>query len=128
VILGDMRLVGPRPEVPEHVIIEDPTWMRVLEIKPGLTDPVTQLLRDEENVLAEAGKHWALFYAEALQPFKLNGYLAYQHRRTAWSDVVVLGITIAAVVRLPGTCRRPADVYQQIGRVEKWNPPSSIAR
>src|SRR5438132_1025889 len=45
VLRGDMALVGPRPEVPRYVKLEDPMWQAVLAAKPGITDPVTLRLR-----------------------------------------------------------------------------------
>ena len=52
VLSGEMALVGPRPEVPEYVDSSDPGWRRVLEVRPGMTDPVSLRLRFEEDLLA----------------------------------------------------------------------------
>ncbi len=52
VLRGDMALVGPRPEVPRYVQLENPRWKAVLAVRPGLTDPVTLSLRNEEELLA----------------------------------------------------------------------------
>src|SRR5437016_5417268 len=41
VLKGDMALVGPRPEVPRYVKLDDPFWQLVLATRPGITDPVT---------------------------------------------------------------------------------------
>src|SRR5437016_11227277 len=41
VLRGDMSLVGPRPEVPKYVNLEDPMWQAILSARPGITDPVT---------------------------------------------------------------------------------------
>lgn len=38
VLVGDMSLVGPRPEVPDWVDIEDSRWQIALSVRPGLTD------------------------------------------------------------------------------------------
>ena len=51
VLKGDMSLVGPRPEVPEHVQFEAPMWQTVLQVRPGITDLATLLYRDEERIL-----------------------------------------------------------------------------
>ena len=37
VVRGDMSLIGPRPEVPEHVDLTDPAWQTVLRVRPGLS-------------------------------------------------------------------------------------------
>lgn len=102
---GDMSLVGPRPEVPRYVD-ESLLWKQVLSARPGLTDPVTLRLRDEEALLAAAaagGDDPERFYRERLLPWKLRGYRDYLARRSWISDLGVLGATALAVLRL----RRP---------------------
>ncbi|MFL6201258.1 MAG: sugar transferase [Thermoanaerobaculia bacterium] len=101
VVRGDMSLVGPRPEVPRYVD-ESPLWQQVLSARPGLTDPVTLRLRDEEALLAGVGDA-ERFYRERLLPWKLRGYRDYLERRSWIADLGVLGATALAVLRL----RRP---------------------
>lgn len=98
VIKGDMSLVGPRPEVPHYVSFDDPAWRIVLSARPGLTDPTTLRLRNEEALLAEVGGDREDFYLRVLQPVKLKGYLDYLEKRTWWTDVKVLSKTAAAVL------------------------------
>lgn len=97
VIRGDLSLVGPRPEVPEYVNLEDPLWQEVLTARPGITDPVTLRLRNEEELLAQASNVEA-FYVEVLQRYKLHGYAAYLRTRSWWSDLAVLLKSVWAVV------------------------------
>jgi len=99
VIRGDLSLVGPRPEVPRYVNLDSPSWKKVLGVRPGITDPVTIRLRNEEALMALAGDDPESFYLEVLQPFKLRGYTEYIRRRTARSDLVVLFRTLRAVLR-----------------------------
>lgn len=106
VVRGDMSLVGPRPEVPAYVQEDSIAWQEVLRVRPGITDPVTLRLRNEEELVAQAvGDHEA-FYLEILQPYKLAGYLEYLRRRTWWTDVGVLWASVWAVLR-PGTAPPP---------------------
>ena len=98
VLRGDMSVVGPRPEVPRYVNMKDPLWQEVLQARPGLTDPVTIRLRNEEHLLAAVSGDREAYYLATLQPYKLRGYRSYLAHRTAWSDVRVLAKTIAAVV------------------------------
>lgn len=106
VVRGDMALVGPRPEVPEYVNLEDPLWQEVLAVRPGVTDPVTLQLRNEEDLLAQA-RNTEAFYLEVLQRYKLHGYAAYLRRRTCWSDIRVLLASVWAVV-FPAAVRTPS--------------------
>jgi lipopolysaccharide/colanic/teichoic acid biosynthesis glycosyltransferase len=105
VLRGDMSFVGPRPEVAAYVELEDPLWQRVLAVRPGLTDPVTLGLRDEERLLAAVEGDRDRFYREVVQPYKLRGYLDYLTRRTAWSDLTVIGQTVRALVWRRGGSR-----------------------
>lgn len=99
VVRGDMALVGPRPEVPEYVNGSNPLWQRVLSVRPGITDPVTIALRNEEELLAFAAKDTETYYISELQPMKLRGYVEYLENRSVRSDISVLCHTIAAVIR-----------------------------
>jgi lipopolysaccharide/colanic/teichoic acid biosynthesis glycosyltransferase len=102
VIRGDMSLVGPRPEVPRYVD-DSPLWRQVLSARPGLTDPVTLRLRDEEALLASVaagGEDPESFYRDRLLPWKLRGYADYLERRSWATDLGVLGATALAILRL----------------------------
>ncbi len=77
VVRGEMSFVGPRPEVERFVRLEDPLWREVLEARPGLTDPTTLRLRDEESLLASVEGDREAYYRETLQPLKLRGYVEY---------------------------------------------------
>lgn len=103
VLIGDMSLVGPRPEVPRFVKLGDPTWKKVLTTKPGLTDPVTLRLRNEGQLLDQIKGDPERYYRDELQPSKLKGYVAYLEARDWRSDVHVLLRTVAAIVLPPDT-------------------------
>ena len=101
VVTGKMSLVGPRPEIPEMVDLTDPLWREALSARPGVTDPVTLYLRNEEELLAEAkerGGDVEVFYRDKLQRWKLRGYAAYLRQQSPWSDLKALGRTMTAVV------------------------------
>jgi lipopolysaccharide/colanic/teichoic acid biosynthesis glycosyltransferase len=101
VVKGDMSLVGPRPEVPRYVDAADPQWSFILRARPGLTDPVTASLRNEEELLAGVGGDREFFYSKVLQPLKLKGYVDYLRARSCWGDLQVLERSAIAVL-FPG--------------------------
>jgi lipopolysaccharide/colanic/teichoic acid biosynthesis glycosyltransferase len=111
VLKGEMSLVGPRPEVPRYVDTNDPRWQVVLQARPGLTDPVTLRLRNEEKLLAEVDGDLECFYVGTLQPVKLSGYLEYLGSRNWKEDSKVILKTALGVV-LPS--RTPAPTVAQI--------------
>ena len=108
VFKGDLSLVGPRPEVPRYVDMKNPLWKRVLQARPGVTDPVTLKLRNEEILLARVGGDREEYYLKVLQPFKLQGYVDYLDRRSCWTDVEVLWKTLVAVL-LPRVAPPPSN-------------------
>ena len=77
VLIGDMAMVGPRPEVPRYVKLEDPVWQKILAVRPGITDPVTLHLRSEEDLLAQVEGDTEEYYLTELQPQKMKGYVDY---------------------------------------------------
>jgi lipopolysaccharide/colanic/teichoic acid biosynthesis glycosyltransferase len=93
VLVGDMSLVGPRPEVPEHVQFQAPTWRIVLQVRPGITDLASLLYRDEERILA-ASSDPNSFYRENILPAKLRLNLAYLRVRSFWRDVRLILLTV----------------------------------
>jgi len=111
VLKGDMSLVGPRPEVPRYVDLNDPRWQLVLQVRPGLTDPITLRLCNEEKLLSEVAADVERFYLHTLQPFKLSGYLRYLSNRNWKDDLKVLLNTAVRIVR-PGRC--PAPTVSQV--------------
>ena len=98
VLRGDMSLVGPRPEVPRFVKLDDPLWQKILTVRPGITDPVTLRLRNEEDLLARVDGDTEEYYVTKLQPSKLQGYGAYLEERDWRSDLKVMWRTAVAVV------------------------------
>ena len=107
VVKGDMSLVGPRPEVPRHVEATD-LWCEVLAVRPGVTDPVTLVLRNEEDLLAGVDGDTETFYRTVLQPYKLLYYSKYLRQRSAWTDLKILSATIYAIV-FPRTAPVPSQ-------------------
>jgi lipopolysaccharide/colanic/teichoic acid biosynthesis glycosyltransferase len=97
VVRGDMSLVGPRPEAIEYVT-PSPLWTEVLRVRPGITDPMTLRLRNEEELLAAAGVDYESFYRNQLLPYKLRGYRDYIAGRTWKRDVAVLWLTLLAIL------------------------------
>jgi hypothetical protein len=81
-------------------------WRLVLEARPGITDPMTLRLRNEEALLTEVKGEREHFYVGMLQPFKLKGYLEYLRERSWWSDVKVLWKSGIAVI-FPGQAPPP---------------------
>lgn len=98
VLRGEMALVGPRPEVPRYVALYTPAQRRVLDVRPGITDPASIRYRDESAALARAADPERA-YVDEVMPHKLAINLAYLERRTLASDVGVILATLWRLVR-----------------------------
>lgn len=96
VLLGDMSLVGPRPEDPRYVRLYSREQLLALDAKPGVTSPASLEYRDEEQMLT--GGDWEGLYVRRVMPAKLSIDLDYLRRRTVWSDLCVILSTIASLV------------------------------
>ncbi|MEO8191439.1 MAG: polysaccharide biosynthesis protein [Acidobacteriota bacterium] len=125
ILNGDLSLVGPRPEVPRFVDLGNPLWRKVLKVRPGLTDPVTLRLRNEEALLSTVAGNRETFYRDVLQPFKLRGYAEYLDRRTVWTDIEVLFRTAIAIVR-PSTAPPPS--MNELTRIAEGPKPDESQR
>jgi lipopolysaccharide/colanic/teichoic acid biosynthesis glycosyltransferase len=98
VLKGDMALVGPRPEVPRYVDLNNAKWAAVLKARPGITDPITMQLRNEEELLGTVSGDPEHFYLNVLQPLKLDGYVKYLSERSWRFDLHVLRGSFVAVI------------------------------
>ncbi len=93
VAAGEMSLIGPRPELPAFVDLADPVWREVLSVRPGISDLATLVYRNEEELLRGADdpeKH----YRTVILPEKLSLNVSYLRRRTVWSDLRLVLMTI----------------------------------
>ena len=97
--LGDMILVGPRPEVPRYVA-HYPADLRekVLSVRPGITDIASIEYRDESAVLARAADPEQAYIHEVL-PHKLALAAQYVERSSIWLDAWLIWRTLVAIVR-----------------------------
>lgn len=101
VLIGDMALVGPRPEIAKWVDPDDPRWVAALSVRPGITDPAAIEFADEESVLAEADDPVALYEHEIL-PRKLTLYNQYVATRSWRSDLSVVFRTVRTIAGVGG--------------------------
>ncbi len=111
VLIGDMSFVGPRPEVTEFVDLEDPIWQEILKHKPGITDPVTLRLRNEEQLLAQVVDK-ERYYRDIIQPYKKRGYVNFVKAKSWKTDIRIIGRTLKAIA-LPKTVKQPTREEMQ---------------
>jgi lipopolysaccharide/colanic/teichoic acid biosynthesis glycosyltransferase len=98
VLLGDMSLVGPRPETPEFVALFTPEERRVLDIRPGLAGPSTLAFMDEADLLASADDPVA-YYTTTVLHDRVRADLAYLERCSIGYDIRLLCSQVLAIAR-----------------------------
>lgn len=94
VVLGDMSLVGPRPEVPKYTAGYTDKQKRVFLAKPGIT--CTSIDAYEEELLAQQVDKEA-FYLSTILPAKLEVHLAYTENISFWDDMKIVFSTFAKI-------------------------------
>jgi lipopolysaccharide/colanic/teichoic acid biosynthesis glycosyltransferase len=98
VLLGDMSLVGPRPEVPDMVRLWDQESRAIiLSVRPGITDPASLLFLHEDELLGN-GPNATKIYVERVMPEKLRIYRAYVAARSPSGDVRIVLATIGTLL------------------------------
>lgn len=97
VFVGDMSLVGPRPEVRHYVNYWTPEQMHVLDVRPGITDPASIKFRNENDLLDKA-KNPEEYYINLIMQEKIRLYLEYVENHSLWYDIKLIFKTIKVVL------------------------------
>jgi lipopolysaccharide/colanic/teichoic acid biosynthesis glycosyltransferase len=101
VVLGDMSLVGPRPQVAWCVQTYSPAPRAVLDVRPGITDWASIEFRNEAEVLASSGlADPDEAYLKLIHPRKMDLQLAYVRERSFVMDVKILVATFRVLIWL----------------------------
>jgi len=93
VVMGEMSLVGPRPEVPRYVEMFRSDYVEILTIRPGITDLASIKFRDEASLLAGSANPEQTYVHEIL-PQKLALAREYVARTSLGLDVRILFRTV----------------------------------
>jgi len=97
VFVGDMSLVGPRPEVRHYVDYWTEEQMHVLDVRPGITDPASIKFRNE-NELMEQAEDPEKYYIEVIMQQKIALYLEYVRDHSFWGDIALIFKTFKVIL------------------------------
>jgi len=97
VVIGDMSLVGPRPEVPRYVDMFNEEERQILSVRPGITDWATLWNSDEGTRLAGRADPERV-YIEEIRPEKIRLQLKYVRERNLAVDLKIVVVTCALVL------------------------------
>ena len=93
VLLGDMSLVGPRPEVPKYVSKYTQEQRQLLSVRPGITDFASLYYFEEADLLA-ASDDPERTYIEDVMPKKLSYSLRYLDQKSVFNDLKIMTYTV----------------------------------
>lgn len=97
VFIGDMSLVGPRPEVRKYVDLYTEEQLHVLDVKPGITDLASIRYRNENEIL-ENVENPDEYYINVVMQDKLKINLEYVNNHSFWYDISLILKTFWAIV------------------------------
>jgi lipopolysaccharide/colanic/teichoic acid biosynthesis glycosyltransferase len=98
VLAGDLSLVGPRPEVADYRSFYRGEFGRILEVRPGITDPASVKYRREESILA-LSEDPERTYVQSILPDKLRINLEYAGNISFGKDLKILGETFGSLLK-----------------------------
>lgn len=98
VFIGDMSLVGPRPEVRKYVDLYSDEQMKVLSVRPGITSLASIRYRNENDLLAAADDPERC-YIETVMPDKLSIDIEYVENASLTTDIKLICKTIIAIIK-----------------------------
>lgn len=93
VLLGEMSLVGPRPDVPGFADLLEGEDRLILELRPGITGPASLKYANEEEILAKVDNP-EQYNQEVIFPDKARINLDYYYRQNIWLDLKIIFATI----------------------------------
>ena len=93
VLVGEMSLVGPRPDVPGFADLLEGNDRLVLKLRPGITGPASLKYANEEEILAKV-THPEQYNKEVIFPDKVRINLDYYYRQNIWLDLKIIFATI----------------------------------
>jgi len=137
VLIGDMSLVGPRPNVKRETDLYTGIEKGLLKVRPGITDLSSIVFSDENDILQES-EDPDIDYNQLIRPWKSRLGLLYIANQSFWLDIQLIFLTVTAIIsrdlaldgvnKLLAGIKAPEDVIRVSRRREKlvpFPPPGS---
>lgn len=93
ILIGEMSIVGPRPDVPDYLNKLVGEELHILDLRPGLTSPASIKYYNEEDLLASVPDP-RKYYDEMIWPDKVRLNLEYYYKRSFFGDISIMFKTI----------------------------------
>ena len=121
VLVGDMSLVGPRPQVLTDASLYTEAEKRMLTVRPGITDPASIVFSDEGDVL-HGSSNPDLLYNQIIRPWKSRLALAYIDHRTFGTDLWLILLTVVAIASRTAALRALGNL------IRRWQVDPLVVR
>ena len=119
VLIGNMSLVGPRPNVKSEVDLYTETEKNLLSVKPGITDFSSIVFSDEGKIL-ENKENPDLSYNQLIRPWKSRLGLIYIKNQSILLDLELMIFTLFALIS------KPIALKWVVKKLEKFNVDQKI--
>jgi lipopolysaccharide/colanic/teichoic acid biosynthesis glycosyltransferase len=114
VLLGDMSLVGPRPNVKRETDLYTAIERRLLLVRPGVTDFASIVFSDEGDILKDQADP-DVAYNQLIRPGKSLLGAFYVEHRSLWLDIRLCVLTLLAIFSRQAALQRVQDLLRQLG-------------
>jgi len=114
VIIGDMSLVGPRPQVVEHIKLYTSEELNLLNAKPGITDFSSIIFSDEGEIL-DGSDNPDLKYNQYIRPWKSRYGLFYINNNNLIIDCKIIILTILSVFSRERSLKGVKNLLTKLG-------------
>lgn len=97
VFIGDMSLVGPRPNVKRETDLYTAEEKKLLSVRPGITD-IASIVFSDENEILEGSQDPDIDYNQLIRPWKSRLGILYVEHQTFWLDTRLIFLTAIAIM------------------------------
>lgn len=98
VLLGDLSLIGPRPQVEQTInYLPDNLQLKLYKITPGLSGLASIILRDEENILSMVNNPMG-FHRQVLTPYKASIDIWFNKKKNFFHYLTLIILTMSVVI------------------------------
>ena len=113
VLLGDMSLVGPRPNVKRETDLYTEQERQLLTVRPGITD-FSSIVFSDEGAILEGKPDADLAYNQLIRPWKSRLGLFYIKNQSIALDFALVGLTVVAIVSRPTALKAVTKILEKM--------------
>ncbi|MEO8542822.1 MAG: sugar transferase [Burkholderiaceae bacterium] len=117
VLIGDMSLVGPRPNVKRETDLYTPLERKLLTVKPGITDISSIVFSDEGDILKDQADP-DIAYNQLIRPGKSMLGLIYIDNQTLWLDIRLCFLTVIAILSRENALTGVQQILRGLGSAQ----------